>query len=175
MQPAEAKVASAAAQKHALLHVGGAGIDGPQPTDLFYRLIIDQVFFVGGLGTSSAAELLSAEDFQAAQPDPLRSDAPTLIATFNRERSEDVLRIGAFAIGVPIEQVYQSQMLWVDKLGVYLSVVSSQNSTPCVARVTFQRQVLDERDARSVLTLLAQVAWERERNYIPPVPAAQAS
>ena len=36
-----------------------------------------------------------------------------------------------------------------------------------VVRVTFAREVTDERDARSTLTMLAQVAWERERNYAP--------
>lgn len=36
-----------------------------------------------------------------------------------------------------------------------------------VVRVTFAREVTDERDALSTLTMLAQVAWERERNYIP--------
>ena len=42
-----------------------------------------------------------------------------------------------------------------------------------VIRVTFAREVTDERDAQSTLTMLAQVAWEKERNYIPimsPVP-----
>ena len=36
-----------------------------------------------------------------------------------------------------------------------------------VVRVTFAREVTDERDAQSTLTMLAQVAWEKERNYIP--------
>ena len=39
-----------------------------------------------------------------------------------------------------------------------------------VVRVTFAREVVDERDARSTLTMLAQLAWERERNYVPVVP-----
>jgi hypothetical protein len=39
-----------------------------------------------------------------------------------------------------------------------------------VVRVTFSREVSDERDAISTLTMLAQVAWERERNYIPVMP-----
>ena len=36
--------------------------------------------------------------------------------------------------------------------------------------MTFAREVTDERDALSTLTMLAQVAWERERNYIPVMP-----
>jgi hypothetical protein len=39
-----------------------------------------------------------------------------------------------------------------------------------VVRVTFAREVADERDARSTLTMLAQLAWERERNYVPVIP-----
>jgi hypothetical protein len=30
---------------------------------------------------------------------------------------------------------------------------------------------MDERDARSVMTMAAQLAWERERSYRPPVPS----
>ena len=43
-----------------------------------------------------------------------------------------------------------------------------------VIRVTFAREVTDERDAQSTLTMLAQVAWEKERNYIPIMAAGPA-
>lgn len=172
---AEPETAAAAAQQHALLHYGGAGIDSPQPSDLFYRLAVDQCFFVGGLGSGSAAEIISAEDYCTAQPDPLRAEAPVLVESFNRERPEDVLRIGAFATGTAIEQTYAAQLIWVDQLGLYLSVVTSEDATPKAARVTFQRPVQDYRDAKSVLTLLAQIAWEHERNYIPSVPTNPSS
>ena len=171
----EPSAAAQAAQQHALLQYGAVGIDGPQPTDLFYRLVIDECFFVGGLGSQSAAEHLAGAEYKAALPDPLRLDAPTLVTNFNRDRPEDMLRIGAFAVGSPIEQTYATELLWIDKQGIYLSVEADVHAgQPVVARVTFHRPVLDERDARSVLTLLAQVAWERERNYIPSVPAGPA-
>ena len=96
--PLDAPAAAAAAQQHALLHYSSSGIDAPQPTDLFYRLKIHQCFFVGGIGSTSAAEHLNAEEYRSADPDPLRRDAPTLVSTFNRERTEDVLRVGAFAV-----------------------------------------------------------------------------
>jgi hypothetical protein len=44
-----------------------------------------------------------------------------------------------------------------------------------VTRVPFYREVKDERDARSTLTMLAQLAWERERNYVPVMPQLPAT
>ena len=175
VEPLESAAAAEAAQKHALLHYGAGGIDSPQSTDLFYRLVITECFFVGGLGSDTVAEHLAPAEYTSAQPDPLRRDAPVLVSIFNRERLEDVLRIGAYAVGQPIEQTYASELLWIDKHGIYLSVVTLDSSIPVVSRVTFHRPVLDERDARSMLTLLAQVAWERERNYIPSVPSNPSS
>ncbi|KAK9808263.1 hypothetical protein WJX73_004581 [Symbiochloris irregularis] len=172
--PLDSSAAAAAAQQHALLHYSSSGIDAPQPTDLFYRLNIHECFYVGGIGSTSAAEYLDAELYRSAEPDPLRRDAPALVSTFNRERTEDVLRVGAFAVGQPIEQTYAAELLWIDKQGVYLSVLTAAAEAAVVCRVTFHRPVLDERDARSVLTLLAQVAWERERSYEPAVPATSS-
>lgn len=39
-----------------------------------------------------------------------------------------------------------------------------------VHRASFIREVSEERDARSVLTMLAQVSWERDRQYRPVMP-----
>lgn len=78
-------------------------------------------------------------------------------------------------VGQNIEQTYAAELLWIDKQGVYLSVLTASGDAATVCRVTFHRPVLEERDARSVLTLLAQVAWERERSYVPAVPATSTS
>lgn len=34
-------------------------------------------------------------------------------------------------------------------------------------RVAFDREVIDERDARSALTMIAQVSWEKDKPYNP--------
>lgn len=61
-----------------------------------------------------------------------------------------------------------AELLWLDRLGMYIrSEVAG--SAPAVVRVPFYRPVLDERDARSVITMAAQIAWERDRSYTPPV------
>ena len=56
-----ADVAAAAAEQHAAAHAQSAGIDAPQPTDLFYKLELEQCFFVGGMGSTAAADVLSRE------------------------------------------------------------------------------------------------------------------
>ena len=57
---------------------------------------------------------------QAANADPLRDCAAAIVAYQNRERTEDVLRIAAFALGVPLERLEGAQLLWLDRLGIYL-------------------------------------------------------
>lgn len=57
---------------------------------------------------------------QAAEPDALREDAAALVAELNRARVEDVLRIAGFATGASMERLEGAELLWVDRLGLYL-------------------------------------------------------
>ena len=69
-------------------------------------------------------------------------------------------------------QMSYAELLWVDHLGMYVRLETEGHPDgPMVARVPFYRPVLDERDARSVITMAAQIAWEEERPYTPPVPS----
>lgn len=71
-------------------------------------------------------------------------------------------------------QMSYAELLWVDYLGMYIRA-EVDGGEPQVVRVPFYRPVLDERDARSVITMAAQIAWERERAYTPPVPSIFAN
>jgi hypothetical protein len=44
-------------------------VDAPRGSDLYYRLNIREAFYVGGLGAGAAAEVISAEELAAAEPD----------------------------------------------------------------------------------------------------------
>ncbi len=44
-------------------------MDAPQDSDLYYRLVISECFYVGGLGAGNAAEVISTEELTAAEPD----------------------------------------------------------------------------------------------------------
>ena len=48
------------------------------------------------------------------------------------------------------------ELLWVDRLGMYLRAVRQDGSAPGDLRVPFVRPVGDEREARSALTMMAQ-------------------
>lgn len=66
-----------------------------------------------------------------------------------------------------------AELLWVDHLGVYLRATAQDGSPARDLRVPFVRAVEDEREARSALTMMAQIAWEAQRPYQPQaVPKA---
>ncbi|KAK9835391.1 hypothetical protein WJX81_006878 [Elliptochloris bilobata] len=169
VEPLGVEDAAEAAERHAQLFFGGVAVDAVQPSDQYYRLALDSCFFVAGMGASCCAESISAAEYMAAEPDGLREETAALVAELNSARVEDVLRIAGFAMGAGMERLEGAELLWVDRLGLYL-LAAVRGEGAQVVRVTFAREVLDERDARSTLTMLAQLAWERERNYVPIVP-----
>jgi len=59
-------------------------------------------------------------------------------------------------------------MTWVDRLGFDLRVLTKSPQNILEIRIPFTREVADERDARSSLTIMAQKAWERERSIVTP-------
>ena len=62
--PSCAELAEQAAAAHNTLHAGGAGVDAPQPTDLYFRLAVDRCFYVGGLNGGSAADVIPGAGLQ---------------------------------------------------------------------------------------------------------------
>ena len=61
-----------------------------------------------------------------------------------------------------------AQLSWVDCLGFYISydTIHSKNN---VLRVSFPREAEEDRDARSLLTMAAHLAWEHDRNTVPTI------
>ncbi len=67
-----------------------------------------------------AAPYPTLRSWQAAEPDALREEAAQLVAELNRARVEDVLRIAGFATGAGMDRLEGAELLWVDRLGLYL-------------------------------------------------------
>eukprot|EP01025_Chloroclados_australasicus_P022419 TRINITY_DN2311_c0_g1_i1.p1 TRINITY_DN2311_c0_g1~~TRINITY_DN2311_c0_g1_i1.p1 ORF type:complete len:310 (+),score=27.01 TRINITY_DN2311_c0_g1_i1:99-1028(+) len=158
-------------QRHKELFKGVTGIDSPTDGDQYYRMDVQNVFFVGGFSQQSSAETVSREDYCAAEADPLVDVAPVIISHFNEDRKEEVLQIAAGSSEVVFGEVQDAQLLWVDKQGVYLRAQIYGRPSQ-ILRYTFPREVQDDRSARSALTMAAQLAWEKERSYVPQVPEA---
>lgn len=65
------------------------------------------------------------------------------------------------------------ELQWIDRLGMYFKYKKEEDDgseSSHTLRVPFPRVVEDERDARSIMTMAAHLAWEKERNYVPKVP-----
>ncbi|KAG2455008.1 hypothetical protein HYH02_000833 [Chlamydomonas schloesseri] len=134
-------------------------------------LSIDNCLYFGGLDQGSRGLQVSGEEVAAAEPDVLRKAAPELVAAWNNERAEDIYRIVSDFMGVPLTEMAYAELMWVDHLGMYINTEVAGREAAEVVRVPFYRPVLDERDARSVITMASQIAWERERAYNPPLPS----
>ena len=77
-------------EKHLLKHGSGIGIDSVSDQDQFWRLEVEKVFHVGGIGSDVAAESLEGEVFMAARPDELQDVAEDIVRDFNQNRMEEV-------------------------------------------------------------------------------------
>ncbi|KAI8104473.1 hypothetical protein M9434_003028 [Picochlorum sp. BPE23] len=172
VEPVSEEIAASAAELHRTLHSGGVGVDEPKDDDLYYRLVVDECFYVGQLAGNSAAEVLSGDEYRNACADPTRTFAASLVKSMNTDRFEDVVRICSQKMQVDMDEIVRAEMAWIDKQGVYMKV--SAGGPLQTIRVPFERPIEDERDARSALTMMAQVAWETDRPYAP-VPAVTVS
>jgi putative heme iron utilization protein len=176
VEPVSQEIAESAAALHKTLHSGGVGVDEPRDDDLYYRMVVEDCFYVGQLSGDSAAEVVPGDDYRSADPDPMRSFASSLVKSMNEDRIEDVIRVCAQEKGVSMDDVYFGEMAWIDKKGVYMRASLSNGEKLETIRVDFDRDVIDERDARSALTMIAQVSWEKDKPYqpVPVVPVADA-
>ena len=56
------------------------------------------------------------------------------VRQLNSERTEDVLRIASYIMGVTLEALQGAELLWVDRLGVYLwALVAGKTQARLVA------------------------------------------
>jgi len=135
-----------------------------------FKLNVESCVYYGGLDHAVHGLTISGEDYRSAEADILRHNATELITCWNNDRAEDIYRIVSHHLGVPLIEMQYAELLWLDRLGMYVrtEVVGRQ---PTVLRIPFYRAVLDERDARSVITMSSQMAWDADRKYTPPLPA----
>jgi len=116
----------------------------------YYRLIIEGVYFIGGFGVMG---WISAEEYAAAQPDPVAESASGIIQHMNADHAEALRLIARHYVG---EDADEAAMTAVDRLGFQLRLKSGDRVFG--RRVTFLREVTNSGDARGVLIEMVRLA-----------------
>lgn len=137
------------------------------PKFAFYRLLPNQIYFVGGFGV--LAKWMEPADYAAASPDVLAASADEIMDRINSQHDEDLQLTAQHLLDVttPIESI---RMTNVDRLGMDIRVTSQMGSRRNKLqtdefRVGFRIPVLSVEDAKSEILKVFQEAWEKANDF----------
>ena len=117
----------------------------------FYRLEPASLRYVGGFGRMS---WVGADDYGAAEADPLADDAPGIIEHMNDDHGESNLAYARVLAAMP--DASAASMTGVDRYGFDLSVTTPAG--PRVARIAFDEPVSDTTAVRKAMVGLVKRA-----------------
>lgn len=123
----------------------------------FFRMSVEDVYFVGGFGVT--ATWVPPEEYAFASADPLAFDAPSMVSTTNKKRQKQLRSMCRVFLGVTDAETVT--MMALDRLGVDLRVVTTAGATS-EFRVAFRETVTCRFDAQSALVKALQESWEKE-------------
>ena len=148
--------------KESYIDIHAHAADALQYSDLFdfYRMEVEDVFFVGGYGVVS--QWVDVSQFAQAEPDPLAFDAPDIIRSINSDKGDDLIRLCKIFLGV--DDVQKCTMTSLDRLGFDLRIRENSGEIR-EYRVAFREVVSNRFDVQSALVKAFQEAWERENGY----------
>ena len=116
----------------------------------FWRLDVDDVYFVGGFAAMGWVE---AGEYAAAHPDPLAEIAEGIMEHMNADHADALLAYARFFGG---EAADEARMVAVDRLGFKLHLKNGERRWS--TRIAFPREVTNVADSRAVLIEMARVA-----------------
>jgi len=116
----------------------------------FYRLEVVDVYFVGGFGVMG---WVAAEDYLAAERDPLAGHAAAIIEHMNADHAAAMILLARAHAGL---EAVEAQMTSVDRLGFHLRLRTAEGMKG--ARVAFKREARDAGQAREVLVEMVKDA-----------------
>jgi putative heme iron utilization protein len=109
----------------------------------FWRLDLDDVYFVGGFGAMGWVE---APGYEAAAADPLADAAADILGHMNRDHPDALVAYARVLGGLEADR---AEMVAVDRLGFKLRVESRGEPRGC--RIPFAREVVTAGQCRAVL------------------------
>ena len=116
----------------------------------FWRLDVDDVYFVGGFAAMGWVE---AADYRAARADPLAEVAESIMEHMNQDHADALLAYARFFAG---EAADEARMVAVDRLGFKLHLRNGERRWS--TRIAFPREVTTAADSRAVLIEMARAA-----------------
>jgi putative heme iron utilization protein len=116
----------------------------------FYRMEITDLYFVGGFGVMG---WVTAEDYAAAEPDPMAESAPAILEHMNRDHADSLLLLARTFAGVEADR---ATMTAVDHLGFNLRLQTPERVRG--VRIAFLVQVRNLADARKIMEQMVRLS-----------------
>jgi putative heme iron utilization protein len=116
----------------------------------FFRMEIVDVYYVGGFGVMG---WIAADEYGAAQPDPLADAMGGIIEHMNADHKDSLVLLARRFAGIDTEQ---AAMTSVDRLGFQVRLTTAEGVRG--ARIAFTRQVSSPEEVRNVLVEMVQTA-----------------
>jgi putative heme iron utilization protein len=114
----------------------------------FFRLDVTDVYFVGGFGVMG---WVSADDYRAAEPDPLMAAAAGILEHMNADHADALRRITHRYAKLDAEE---ATMVAIDRLGFTIRARTAEGMKG--ARIAFPEEVRTREDARRVLVAMTR-------------------
>jgi putative heme iron utilization protein len=121
------------------------------PDFAFYRLEPDSLRYVGGFGRMS---WVSADEYRAAQPDPLATSSKGILAHMNDDHGDAVLAYATKLAG--FADATSATMTAVDRYGFELALVTPAG--PRATRLAFDEPVATSDEVRRAMVALVKRA-----------------
>lgn len=116
----------------------------------FYRLEIIDVYYVGGFGVMG---WLSAEDYYAAEADPLADAAAGILSHMNADHVDSMILLARKHAGL---EATEAQMTAVDRLGFHLRLKTAEGMKG--TRIAFLNEARTPQQVREVLVAMVKQA-----------------
>ena len=116
----------------------------------FYRLEIEDIYFVGGFG---AMGWVTVDDYDSAEADPLSDSARGIIKHMNEDHADALVLLASRYTGARADEALMTS---VDRLGFQVRIKSGEGVTS--RRIGFLREARTPEDARKVLVEMVKAA-----------------
>lgn len=121
----------------------------------FYRMVIVDVYFVGGFGVMG---WVSSGEYERGQPDPLADAETEILQHMNSDHGDALIQLALAFGGIESEE---ATMTSVDRLGFQLRLKTQDGTRG--ARIAFLREVSSPPEARNVLLDMVAQARRGDR------------